>query len=201
MSVVRPSSLHVPDTIRGLIFDCDGTLVDSMPLHMQAWEHAIRSFGARYDGGVIHGMKGMKEIEIVAVYNQHVGTMLDAHAVVAEKHRYFGARIREVRPFEPVVEVARRYHGVLPLAVVSGSVRDIVAGELAATGLAGLFDVVLTADDPLPPKPAPDLFLEAARRMRVPACDCQVFEDGDAGLEAARRAGMLPTDVRPFTGC
>jgi HAD superfamily hydrolase (TIGR01509 family) len=74
-----------------------------------------------------------------------------------------------------------------------------VVGELAANGLDRLFDVVLTADDPLPPKPAPDLFLEAARRMRVAPPECQVFEDGDAGLEAASRAGMLATDVRPFT--
>jgi HAD superfamily hydrolase (TIGR01509 family) len=201
MSVLSTSRLQIPDTIRGLIFDCDGTLVDSMPLHMQAWEHAMRGFGVRYDGGIIHRMRGMKETEIVALYNQHAGTTLDAHALVAEKHRYFLARIHEVRPFEPVVDVARRYHGILPLAVVSGGVRDIVAGELAANGLDRLFDVVLTADDPLPPKPAPDLFLEAARRMRVTACDCQVFEDGDAGLEAARRAGMYATDVRPFTGC
>jgi beta-phosphoglucomutase-like phosphatase (HAD superfamily) len=194
------TTIHVPNTVRGLIFDCDGTLVDSMPLHMQAWEYAIRRFGAPYDGPFIFSKKGMKEIEIVALYNQHLGTALDASAVVAEKHHHFLARIRHVKPFEPVLAVVRRFQGVLPMAVVSGGVRDIIVGELAATGLAGWFDIVLTADDPLPPKPAPDLFLEAARRMNVPASDCQVFEDGDAGLEAARRAGMLATDVRPYTG-
>jgi len=171
-----------------------------MPLHMEAWEHAIRAGGAPYDRRFIYSKRGMKETEIVALYNQHFGTALDASAVVAEKHRHFSTRLGDVKPFESVVAVVRRFQGLLPMAVVSGGVRAIIAGELAATGLAGRFDVVLTADDPLPPKPAPDLFLEAARRMHVAASDCQVFEDGEAGLEAARRAGMLATDVRPYTG-
>jgi len=193
-------SIEVPSTVRGLIFDCDGTLVDSMPLHMDAWEHAMGRFGVRYDRELIYSRKGMKETEIVALYNQLLGTHLDPREVVAEKHRYFATRIPEVKPLAPVLAVVRRFSRVLPMAVVSGSVRDIVVAELAAIGLADAFAVVLTADDPLPPKPAPDLFREAARRMGVAAADCQVFEDGDPGLEAARRAGMLATDVRPFTG-
>jgi beta-phosphoglucomutase-like phosphatase (HAD superfamily) len=192
--------IDVPNSIRGLIFDCDGTLVDSMPLHMDAWEHAFRLFGAPYDANFIYSKKGMKETEIIALYNKRFGSDMDSRSVVAEKHRHFSTHIQDVRPFAPVVAVARRFHGKLPMAVVSGGVRDIVEGELLASGLADLFDIVLTADDPLPPKPAPDLFLEAARRMRIQPSGCQVFEDGEAGLEAARRAGMLATDVRPFTG-
>ncbi len=157
-------------------------------------------FGVRYDRGFVYSKRGMKETEIVELYNRHFGTHLDPHEVVTEKHRYFTARVSEVKPFLPVLTVVRRFHGVLPMAVVSGSVREIVTRELLAVGLAEAFPVVLTADDPLPPKPAPDLFLEAARRMGVAAAECQVFEDGDAGLAAARSAGMLATDVRPFTG-
>lgn len=192
--------IDVPTAIRGLIFDCDGTLVDSMPLHREAWAHAIRRFGGLYDREFINSKKGMKETEIVALYNRHFGTTLDPDTVVEAKHRHFLARIADVKTFPPVVAVVHRFHHVLPLAVVSGGVRDVITRELAENGLEHLFDVVLTADDPFPPKPAPDLFLEAARRMGVPAADCQVFEDGDAGLEAAQRAGMLATDVRPFTG-
>ncbi len=192
--------IHVPSNIRGLIFDCDGTLVDSMPLHMEAWGQAVGRFGVPYDRGFIFSKKGMREAEIVVLYNQHFGTHLDPHEVVAEKHRCFAARIPEVKPFRPVLEVVHRFRRVRPMAVVSGSVRDIVMGELDAIGLADAFSVVLTADDPLPPKPAPDLFLAAARRRGVAAGLCQVFEDGDPGLAAARSAGMLATDVRPFTG-
>ena len=86
------------------------------------------------------------------------------------------------------------------MAVVSGSNRANVERALQAAGLRELFSVVLTADEGLPPKPAPDLFLEAARRMGVEPCYCQVFEDADSGLEAARQAGMLATDVRPVIG-
>lgn len=193
-------AIAVPSTVRGLIFDCDGTLVDSMPLHMQAWEHAIGQFGVRWDRELIHANRGMKEVDIVTLYNQHLGTDLDPEKVVAEKHRYFSESLPTLKPFAPVLAVVHRYRSVLPMAVVSGSVRDIVMRELDVIGLAGTFATVLTADDPLPPKPAPDLFREAARRMGVLPVLCQVFEDGDLGLEAARRAGMLATDVRPFTG-
>ncbi len=191
--------LEVPGHIRGLLFDCDGTLVDSMALHMQAWEHALRKFNAVYDFDFLYSKKGMKETEIVDLYNERFRTALNPGEVVAEKHRHFTKGIGSVRPLEPVVAVARRYRGILPMAVVSGSVRDIVAGELRAIGIAELFQVVLTADDPIPQKPAPDLFLEAARLLGVPPAQCQVFEDGESGLIAAAAAGMLPTDVRPFT--
>ena len=194
------AGILVPGYVRGLIFDCDGTLVDSMPLHMKAWEHVIVRYGAPYHRDFVDSQKGMKETAIVTLYNQRFGTSLDEYSVVAEKQRYLSARIHEVKPFEPIVSVVRRSRRLLPMAVASGSARDIVIGELEAIGLADVFAIVLTADDPLPPKPAPDLFLEAARRMQIPPAQCQVFEDGDAGLEAARRAGMLATDVRPFTG-
>ena len=115
---------------------------------------------------------------------------------VSKKHEYFQAHPSEFRPIQSVVDVALRYAGILPLAVASGSTRRNVDLELEAIGIPHLFTIILTADDDVRPKPAPDIFLEAARRMAVPAQFCQVFEDGDHGLEGARRAGMLATDVR-----
>ena len=97
-----------------------------------------------------------------------------------------------------MADLARRYAGVLPMAVASGGKAANVRRTLEATGLAGLFPVVLTADDDLAPKPAPDLFLAAARLLGVEPHYCQVFEDGDPGLEAARTAGMIATDIRPI---
>ena len=191
--------IEVPAHIRGLIFDCDGTLVDSMALHMEAWRHAMQHCSALYDHEFFYSKKGMKETDIIRLYNARFRTALNAEEVVEVKHRYFSERIHTVKPFEPVVEVVRRYRGALPMAVVSGSVRQIVSGELKAIGIVDAFRTILTADDPFRQKPAPDMFLEAARLLEVRPSLCQVFEDGDLGLRAAREAGMVATDVRPFT--
>ena len=190
--------IDVPGFIKGLIFDCDGTLADSMALHMKAWQEALPLHGGAYDHEFFASKKGMKETEIVALYNERFRAALNIEEVVAEKHRYFLRHINDVKPLDRVVAVVRRYSGVLPMAVVSGSVREVVGGELRVMGIEKLFSVVLTGDDPFKQKPAPDMFLEAARRLGVHPPECQVFEDADLGLLAARVAGMVATDVRPF---
>jgi len=95
-----------------------------------------------------------------------------------------------------VVEVVRKYHGALPMAVASGGTRRNIGLQLETLQLKKYFEVILSADDDIKPKPAPDIFLEAARRLGVEPEHCQVFEDGDLGLDAARTAGMLATDIR-----
>ena len=186
----------VPDGIRGLIFDCDGTLVDSMPLHMLAWEQSVKAQGGRWDYPYFYSKKGMPDKEIIEAYNAEFGFVLDYVRTTALKDDYFRSRGDQLLPIHHVVDVARRYKGVLPMAVASGSTRANVEFQLNALGIAPLFDVVLSADDGIPPKPNPDIFLEAARRLGVPPSRCQVFEDGEIGLEAAQRAGMLATDIR-----
>ncbi|MBP6672514.1 MAG: HAD-IA family hydrolase [Bacteroidetes bacterium] len=190
--------ITVPTNIKGLIFDCDGTLVDSMLLHRNAWAAALETYGGKYDEEYFLTKRGMKETEIVEEYNEHFGTTLNVHGVVTEKHRLFMSHIHEVQPIRVVTSIAEQYHGKLPMAVVSGSVREIVMKELHVIGIAHLFSHILTGDDPFPQKPAPDLFREAARLIGIPTTECQVFEDGDLGLLGAERAGMLATDIRPF---
>ena len=186
----------MPGYIKGLIFDCDGTLVDSMPLHMRAWEYVITSQGGEWEYDFFFSRKGMPEEDIVVVYNQNYGHALDPIHTVKTKHEYFYSRLKELRPISYVVNVARKYFGVLPMAVASGGTKTTVRLELETMNIRHLFPIILTADDDIKPKPAPDIFLEAARRIGVAPEFCQVFEDGDLGLEAARVAGMLPTDIR-----
>ncbi len=186
----------IPPYIQGLIFDCDGTLVDSMALHMRAWEHAIAQAGTIWDYDFFFSKKGMEEEEIVDLYNERFGTSLDSEATVRSKHEYFQAHPSEFKPIEQVVAVVRRHKDILPMAVASGSTRDNVHLELEAIGIKHLFKVILSADDEIKPKPSGDIFLEAARRMNVPPNRCLVFEDGDLGLEAAGKAGMHVIDVR-----
>jgi beta-phosphoglucomutase-like phosphatase (HAD superfamily) len=192
--------LAVAEGVRGLIFDCDGTLADTMALHYAAWEETFAALGLACPLEFLIRHNGKPTDRIVAQYNAEFGQRLDIERFAIDKERRAQARLDRARPLEPVAAVARRYHGFLPMAVVSGGTRANVERTLRAIGLCELFPVVLTADDGLPPKPAPDLLLEAARRLDVDPRDCQVFEDADAGLEAARRAGMWATDVRPVLG-
>jgi len=190
--------IPVPEHIRGLIFDCDGTLVDSMPLHMKAWKEAVQSFGANYDPEFFSSKKGMRDTDIVAQFNLQFGKSLKSTDVVRVKDGFFLQHVAGVMPMHLVVDVVRRYHKVLPMAVASGGAREIVERELQVIGIAHFFDVILTADDSFKPKPFPDLFLEAAREIGVQPSLCQVFEDGDLGLQAAENAGMHATDIRLF---
>jgi HAD superfamily hydrolase (TIGR01509 family) len=192
------SRIVVPDNIKGLIFDCDGTLVDSMPLHMRAWEYVITAQGGKWDYEFFFSRKGMPEESIVIEYNRQFERNFDAVDTVKIKHEYFWTRLKELKPIPDVVEIAQKYWGVLPMAVASGGTRKTVGLELETLDLAKLFQVILTADDDVKAKPAPDIFLEAAKRLGVAPEHCQVFEDGDLGLEAARVAGMLATDIRHY---
>jgi beta-phosphoglucomutase-like phosphatase (HAD superfamily) len=189
-------TIEVPDFIRALIFDCDGTLVDSMPLHMRAWEYAITANGGRWDLGFFTLRKGIPEKDIVALYNVQFGTALDPAATVGIKHQFFRARAFQLKPIQRVIDIVMKYHGRLPMAIASGGIRENVDLQLEILHIKHCFQAILTADDALKPKPDPDIFIEAAKRLGIAPEHCQVFEDGDLGLEAARTAGMLPTDIR-----
>ncbi len=189
-------NINIPSDIHGLIFDCDGTLVDSMPLHMKAWKEAFKKYNSYYNEDFLFSLKGMKEIEIIELYNKKFNINLEPVELVAAKHEYFMENISSVKPIEQVVDVAKSYFGKLPLAVVSGSVGRIVVSELKVLGILRLFKIILTADDPYKPKPYPDVFYAAASKLNITPRSCLVFEDGEAGLEAASNAGMKTIDIR-----
>ena len=190
--------IQIYPEIKGLIFDCDGTLVDSMPIHMAAWERAFSDFGESCPDEFLDPLKGMLEEEIVDLYNRRFNRSINSAKLVREKHRYFRKNIGKIKPITPVVELAESYYKKLPMAVVSGGKQENVHSELEIVNIKHLFTAILTADDRIKPKPAPDIFLEAAKRLNVEPQFCQVFEDGDIGLEAARKAGMAVTDIRLY---
>jgi beta-phosphoglucomutase-like phosphatase (HAD superfamily) len=190
--------IEVPEYIKGLIFDCDGTLVDSMPLHMEAWKYAVTEGGGVWNYEFFFSKKGMKEEDIVEAYNRQSRTPLNCIITVNAKHNYVKNHRSAFKPIKPVVDIVLRYKDVLPMAVASGGIREIINLELDALGIREYFKAILTADDDINPKPRPDIFLEAAARIGVLSQFCQVFEDGDIGLEAAKSAGMLATDIRSF---
>ena len=188
--------IDLPAGVAGLVFDCDGTLVDSMPLHVLLWNECLRPHGVQVPKAFIDLHAGRPTDVIVEIINREHGVAIDPAAFEQEKEGRFRERIAEVGPIEPVVATARRWRGELPMAVVSGGVRENVDASLRAIGALEWFEVLLTASDPIAPKPAPDLFLAAAERIKVAPEKCHAFEDADAGIDAARAAGMTVTDIR-----
>lgn len=192
--------LPIPPGTQALLFDCDGTLADTMALHYAAWHETLLAHGVDCPRSFIETHAGVPTHGVVLEANRFWGVSLDADQVTHEKEANFAARTHLVKPVEEVLATAHAHFGKLPMAVVSGGTGDMVHAVLTAIDALRLFPVVLTASDPVAPKPAPDLFLEAARRLGVPPQFCHVFEDGDPGILAAQRAHMTCTDVRIALG-
>lgn len=183
---------------RGVIFDCDGTLADSMPLHYRAFSETLAERDAALSEALFYELGGVPTRDIVRILNDRYGYDLDPDEAAAAKEARYEELLPQVRPVERVLDLVREYHGQYPLGVASGTIRRIVEKTLAGLGIARYFDAVCTADDIRRGKPEPDLFLLTAERLGVPPEDCVVFEDSDMGLEAARRAGMQRVDIRPW---
>lgn len=176
----------------GYIFDLDGTLVDTMPLHFRAWEVAMRGAGlaCALDEDLFYSLGGVPTRRVAELIAEHYGLRIDPEAVFHHKEALFRELQGDARLIGPVVDFARRVARTHPVAIASGGPREIVRRSLELTGLAPLFPVVVTADDVVHGKPAPDMFLLAARQMGVAAGDCLVFEDAEPGMRAAESAGM-----------
>jgi HAD superfamily hydrolase (TIGR01509 family) len=183
----------------GYIFDCDGTLADSMVVHHSAWLAALAAHGATFDfhWDLFTSRAGMSLPNTVLELNAQFGLALDAEAVIASQRLEYERFLPTVKPITDVVELARRVARTSPVSVASGGERQVVRRTLELIGLAEVFPVVVTAEDVTHGKPAPDMFLLAAERMGVAASECVVFEDSVLGLEAAKRAGMASVLVRP----
>lgn len=176
----------------GYIFDLDGTLINTMPLHYVAWRDTMREFGLGrdLDEDLFYSLGGVPALKVAELFNQHYGTDFEPLAMREVKEKRFTALLPQAPLIEPVVEFARRVAETRPVSVASGGPKEIVLETLVSRGLRSLFPVVVAADDVQRGKPAPDSFLLAARQMNVPAEQCLVFEDAEPGIQAAEAAGM-----------
>ncbi len=182
-----------------VIFDLDGTLVDSMPAHFEAWCEALDFFGAKgvFGEDIFYAMGGRPTKDIVTELNGEFGLNLDPEAVANRKRDAFLARLGSIPLIEETIAVARELRGKIPLAIATGGTRLVVEKTLQALNISDLFDEVVTADDVVLGKPSPDIFLEAAARLGVAPKDCLVYEDAPAGIAAAQEAGMAVEIVHP----
>lgn len=190
--------LDIDPKAEGLIFDMDGTLADSMPIHFEAWKITAREHGFEFTEDQFLGMAGMPTWRIVPVINERLGLNIDPEKFSRRKEQVFLELLTDVKPVEPVVELVYRYHNKIPMSIGTGGKREIAMLTIKMMGLDKYIDILVAADDVINHKPAPDTFLECARLMGIEPSLCQVFEDGEMGLKAAEAAGMIATDIRPY---
>jgi beta-phosphoglucomutase-like phosphatase (HAD superfamily) len=183
---------------KALIFDCDGTLADTMPLHWRAWQVVARRYKLHFPEDRFYALGGVPSRDILKMLGEEQGRELDPIAASKEKEAAYLPFLTEVREVEEVVNIARENYGKLPMAVASGGIYPHINEVLTHLGIRHLFQAVVTSEDVTRQKPAPDIFLEAARRLGVPPEFCRAYEDTDLGLQAIRAAGMEAVDVRPL---
>lgn len=180
---------------RAYLFDCDGTIVDSMPLHYEAWRAALGEWGCVFDEQLFYAWGGKPATEIIADLNQQQRLDMPVKAVAERKEKMYYELLPKLKAIPEVIEHIEAQRGKIPLAVVSGSRRDSVTRSLTALGLIDRFDAIVCAGDYARSKPHPEPFLLAAEKLGVPPEECLVFEDTEMGIQAATAAGMASVKV------
>jgi len=188
--------INIPAHIKGLVFDCDGTIADTMPLHYRAWVAALKEHDADFPEAMFYEMAGMPTPRIIQILNERHGWDMPIAETAEIKESMFLDLLHQVKAIEPVAAIVRAQAGSLPMAVATGGTRAVCARTLDFLGLISYFQAIVTADDVEHGKPAPDIFVEAARRLKIAPELCMAFEDADLGVQAAHDAGMHVVDIR-----
>lgn len=192
--------LEVRPDAKALIFDLDGTLADTMPLHLKAWQNTCRDYNFEYPVEQFYPMAGLSSEKITGILIDRFGldSSINIQEFTKKKESAFLDLRDQITPVAPVVELVYHYFGILPMAIGSGGSRTAVHQTLDTLSLKPYFNVIIAAGDVENHKPAPDTFLKCAQLLGVAPRFCHVFEDGERGIEAAKRAGMHVTDITPW---
>jgi len=181
---------------KAYLFDCDGTIADSMPLHFLAWNQALREYGCTsFTEELFYAWGGRPVDAVVKELNHRDGLSIPIAEFAHRKEALYYDLIHQLQPVPEVLEVIHSHHGKLPFAVVSGSTRESVVKSLEALGILNLFDTLVCAGDYTHGKPSPEPFLLAAHRLNVDPARCLVFEDADVGIQSATAAGMASVRI------
>jgi HAD superfamily hydrolase (TIGR01509 family) len=186
-----------PGPFKAYLFDCDGTIVDSMPLHYITWSAALSKWGGVFAEDLFYAWGGRPTAEIIVALNQMQNLEMPIDEIVRHKEALYFQNLPQLQAVPEVLEHVLMTHGKIPFAVVSGSSRESVTASLATLKILDRFDTLVCAEDYRKAKPDPEPFLIAAARLGVAPKDCLVFEDTDIGIQAATAAGMASVKVLP----
>jgi HAD superfamily hydrolase (TIGR01509 family) len=186
-----------PGSFKAYLFDCDGTIADSMPLHYIAWKKALGEWNCEFAESLFYAWGGRTTAEIISTLNAQQGLHIPVETVAHRKELLFYDLLPQLKAVPEVLEHIEDQHGRIPFAVVSGSTRESVTASLASLNLLDRFDTMVCAGDYVNSKPDPEAFLLAACRLGVSPASCLVFEDTEMGLQAAASAGMAQVRVPP----
>jgi beta-phosphoglucomutase family hydrolase len=191
---------EVKPNIKGLIFDLDGTLADTLPYHYKGWQVVGKRLGINIDKEFLLKYTGSPTWVIANIFlkENNLEGKISAEEIVEEKMKAFYEQQKHVTPIKPVVDIVKKYDGKLPMAVGTGGQTQAVERTLEIINLRQYFDIIVTANDVENFKPHPETFLKCAEKMNLEPRFIEVFEDGDLGIEAAIAAGMHATDVRSW---
>jgi HAD superfamily hydrolase (TIGR01509 family) len=195
---LRPKKLELPQgSFKAYLFDCDGTIADSMPLHYIAWKTALGEWNCEFDEQLFYAWGGMPIAEIISTLNESRGLTMPVEIVSRRKESLYFELLPQLKAVPEVLEHIEAERGRIPFAVVSGSTRESVTASLTSLKLLDRFDALVCAGEYAKSKPDPEAYLLAAAKVRVAPKDCLVFEDTDMGIQAARTAGMASVKVPP----
>ncbi|HVW79218.1 MAG TPA: HAD family phosphatase [Alloacidobacterium sp.] len=188
--------LKLPEgQFKAYLFDCDGTIVDSMPLHYIAWKKVLGEWNCEFEEDFFYSLGGMPVAEIIATLNRKHGLAMPVEQVMHKKESLYFEILPQLTAVPEVLEHIEDQHGRIPFAVVSGSTRDSVTASLTTLKLLDRFETLVCAGEYTKSKPDPEPYLMAAERLGVAPEDCLVFEDTDMGIEAATAGGMASVKV------
>lgn len=190
--------LTINPKAKALIFDLDGTLADTMPVHFLAYKNIVAKYGIHFTPELFAKLAGIPAVGTIEKLNEWFGTKMDAEVVGHFKESEYEKIMHKMKPIAPVVELAKKYHGILPMAVGTGGYHRLAWKTMDILGLDKYFDILVSTDDVARPKPFPDTFLKCAEMMGVEPSVCEVFEDAQLGIQAAKAAGMMATLVTDY---
>lgn len=190
--------MEINPKAKALIFDLDGTLADTMPVHFWAYKNILIDFGIEFTPEIFATLAGIPAVGTIIKLNEMFGTKMNPVEIGHFKEAEYEKIMHKMKPVEPVIELVYHYYGKLPMAVGTGGYHRLAWKTMNILGLNKYFKILVSAEDVKNPKPAPDTFLKCAELMGVDPAICEVFEDGLPGIQAAQAAGMMATLVTDY---
>lgn len=198
VKIVFVKKIDINPRAEALIFDLDGTLADTMPVHFMAYKIILRDYGIQFTPELFGTLAGVPAVDTIRRLNAMYGTSMEPEEIGQLKEREYEKIMHKMKPVEPVVELVKKYHKKMPMAVGTGGYKRLAWKSLEILELDDFFTILVSTEDVTHPKPHPETFLKCAEKMGMLPEVCQVFEDGELGMRAAEDAGMISTLVTDF---